>query len=613
MGGTIFQGLNIGYSGLKASQQGINTTGHNISNAETEGYTRQRVVIESALPISNVSPGALGNGAKVQEIVRIHDEFVYKRMVGADQKKSNTDYLRQTMEEVSTYFPEIENVGIKNDLSNYFNDWTAVAQNPNDSSQRVALAQTTTTLTNNINHVRSRLTGLQENINNQFITAVEDVNTIGEQIASLNRSIREIEADDRSHANDLRDKRDKLEHALARLIDFNVSKYPLQGDATIHPNLAESDVLEYHLNIAGQSFVDGVTYHPLKPKNNDNPRAFYLVNYEVQDGTLYDITPNLRQGKIGAMLELRGSAIDKNTGNPTNGILQETIDKLDAFARGLIESTNNIYAQSATERMASRVLDQKPSTLLPSSSLNISAGSLDLVMYNGNAKEVGRRTITITGQTSMQNLVDQINNNGVGSDDNQDNNPNNDIDDRFNASFVNGVFRIDPTASSENSGYTLSIEDNGTNFAGSIELNAFFEGLDAKSIRLKEAFQSDPTIIKPYGQPEDGDNTVANDMLELQFQKMDFPVGQTATNDTLNGYFDIISSDVATKTDDIQTRNDTFTAQFNAIELEYEATSKVNIDEELVSLIKYQTHYGASAKLLTTIDQMTQTLLGIKQ
>ena len=609
----LFQGLNIGYSGLNAAQHGINTTGHNISNAETEGYTRQRVVIQTAEPIQNVSPGALGNGAKVQEIVRIHDEFVYQRLVGANQRKEKSDYLRSTMEEVSTFFPEIDNVGIKNDLSNYFNSWNAVAQNPNDSSQRVALGQTTTTMTNNIKDVRTRLVNLQESINNQFVTAIDDVNRMGSQIAQLNASIREVEASGRDNANDLRDRRDTLERSIAKLIDINVSKYPLRGDATVATQIAESDSIEYHLNIAGQSFVDGVTYHPLKPINNDNPRAFYLVNFESQDGFLHDITPNLRQGKIGGMLELRGSTIDKSTGNPTSGLLQETIDKLDAFARGLIESTNNIYAKSATSKMISNTLEQKPSSLLPRSSLNISEGSFDVVMYNGNAKEVGRRTIDIAGQTSMQSVVDQMNNSGVGSDDNNDNNGSNDIDDHFTASFLNGVFQIDPKAGVENQGYTISIDNDSTNFAGSTGLNAFFDGTDAKTIQIKTQFSDDPTTIKPYGQPEDGDNEVANDMLELQFKKIDFPVGQTATNETLFGYYDVISSDVATKTDDIKTRNDTFTAQFNSIELEFESIAKVSIDEELTTLIKYQTHYGAAAKVLTTIDQMMQTLLGIKQ
>jgi len=612
MGG-LFSGLHIGYSGLNSSQVGINTTGHNISNAETDGYTRQRVVIETAEPIGNVTPGAVGNGARVQEIVRIHDEFVYKRMVDADQKKEKSDFMRQTMEEVSTFFPEVDNVGIKNDLSNYFDAWTSVAQNPNDSSQKVALGQSTTTLTNNISDVRLRLVNLQDSINGQMVTAIDDINRMGVQISELNASIREIESTGRDNANDLRDRRDQLEHSLAKLVDINVSKYPLRGDASISTAIAESDSIEYHLNIAGQSFVDGVTFHPLKAENGDNPRAFYLVNFESQDGSLNDITPHLRQGKIGGMLELRGSTIDKSTGNPTSGMLQETIDKLDAFAVGLIESTNNIYAKSASSKMISNQLEQKPSTLLPSSSLNITEGSFDIVMYNGNATEIGRRTINIDRSTSMENVVAQMNNSGVGSDDNSDNNGNNDFDDRFSASFLNGTFQIDPKAGIEDQGYTIAITNDTTNFAGSTGINGFFDGSDAKTIKIRGQFTDDPTTIKSYGRPEDGDNEVANDMLELQFQKMDFPVGQTKTNETLYGYFDVISSDVATKTDDIQTRNDTFTAQANSIQLEYESVSKVNVDEELVNLIKYQTHYGAAAKVITTIDQMMQTLLGLKQ
>jgi flagellar hook-associated protein 1 FlgK len=77
--------------------------------------------------------------------------------------------------------------------------------------------------------------------------------------------------------------------------------------------------------------------------------------------------------------------------------------------------------------------------------------------------------------------------------------------------------------------------------------------------------------------------------------------------------FDIIATEVGTATNSAIMRNETASTQFNAIELEYFSTSKVSLDEEMTNLIKYQTSYGAAAKIITTIDQMMQTLLGIKQ
>jgi len=77
--------------------------------------------------------------------------------------------------------------------------------------------------------------------------------------------------------------------------------------------------------------------------------------------------------------------------------------------------------------------------------------------------------------------------------------------------------------------------------------------------------------------------------------------------------FDVISTNVGISTNQAILNNQTVTAQFNATELEYSSISKVSIDEELTNLIKYQTAYGAASKIITTIDQMMQTLLGIKQ
>ncbi|MDQ1298043.1 MAG: flagellar hook-associated protein 1, partial [Campylobacterota bacterium] len=116
---SIFNSLNIGYSGLNAAQVGIDTTGHNIANAETEGYTRQRVVTSEATPIA-ITPGARGNGAQIAEIVRVFDSFVNDRYSTAAQNKEYSDTLKKNLEEVSSYFPDIDNLGFKEDLKNYF-------------------------------------------------------------------------------------------------------------------------------------------------------------------------------------------------------------------------------------------------------------------------------------------------------------------------------------------------------------------------------------------------------------------------------------------------------------------------------------------------------------
>ncbi len=102
-------------------------------------------------------------------------------------------------------------------------------------------------------------------------------------------------------------------------------------------------------------------------------------------------------------------------------------------------------------------------------------------------------------------------------------------------------------------------------------------------------------------------------MIQHQYEEFDFYVGNQSYDVTTYAMFDIRATDVVTQTNAAILKNETITTQFNATEFEYSSVSKVSIDEEMANLIKYQTSYGAAAKIITTIDQMMETLLGIKR
>ena len=92
---SLFNTLNIGYSGLSVAQAGVSTTSHNIANAETEGYTRQRVVTAAATPVTSIS-GQVGNGATITDIKRVFDNFVFDRYTSLSSDKvvvSDTEFL----------------------------------------------------------------------------------------------------------------------------------------------------------------------------------------------------------------------------------------------------------------------------------------------------------------------------------------------------------------------------------------------------------------------------------------------------------------------------------------------------------------------------------------
>lgn len=612
---SIFNALNIGYSGLNAAQIGIDTTGHNIANAETEGYSRQRVVTAAAVPIS-VEPGERGNGTQITEIARIFDAFVYNRYTSAAQNKEYSDTLKKNLEELSTYFPDISEVGIKADLEGYFDSWQSFANNPSNNALKVDLAQQTQTLTQHIQQTRDQITSLQSSQNDQLAVNINEVNRIAEQIAGLNKSINEAEAGGSRNANDLRDQRNQLELTMSKLIGSKVLVGQIQSNMGIDSNVAVEEG-SYTIQVGGFNLVDGINFHQIGMDSAGNKNGYNDLYYQRQDGVKLPFAQNITAGKIGALLELRGSIIGEN-GEFQDGFLQETVNNLDTFARGLIESTNNIYAQSATSSMRSNELLVSETQELLSSDENFSSGTFDIVIYDIDGNSVGKRTITIDSSTVMKDspltsnsILGQI---AATIDDNTDNNALNDIDDMLSATYVTpqNILTIDISDALKSKGYTFGIEDNGTNFAGATGINRFFDGYDAKSIDLTTTLKSDPMSIRGYKSPADGDNQSALDMVELQFASVMYNDGTTTSQDTLYGYFDTLVTRVGTKTNSVILSNESITAQFNAIKQEQDSISKVSIDEEMANLIRYQTSYGAAAKVITTIDQMMTTLLGIK-
>lgn len=622
---SIFNALNIGYSGLNAAQIGIDTTGHNISNAETEGYTRQRVVTSEAIPIS-ITPGSRGNGVKIAEIVRVFDSFVNDRYSASAQNKEYSDTLKKNLEELSTYFPDIENVGIKQDLKNYFDLWKSLASNPSNTAVKVALAQQAQTLTQHISQTQDKIVALQKSTDDQLLVNVEEVNRIAGQIANLNKAIDTAESDGVSNANDLRDQREQLSMAIGKLIGAKVFSGRVESNMPVDSNIATKNG-NYTIQVGGFNIVDGSFVHEIGIDAKSNAGQFNDIYYERQDGVQFRFADKITGGKIGALIELRGSLINRD-GKFDDGFLQQTMNTFDTFSKGLVEATNNLYAQTATNTMQSNTLSFSDNQALLSTDENFKAGTFDLVAYDINGNEVARRSVAIDASTVIDNasatnlMSDGITKNSIAEqlkapkDDNKDNNSLNDIDDMITPTFAkpSNILTFSMKANYAASGYTFAIEDHGTNFAGVTGVNRFFDGNNASNIELNAVLKNNASEIRAFKAPSAGDNQTALDMVQLQFSSFDFKEGYNkSTSTSIYGYFDLSVTRIGSKTNAVIASNDTITSQFNAVKQEQDSISKVSIDEEMANLIRYQTSYGAAAKVITTIDQMMTTLLGIKQ
>ncbi|RAX52379.1 flagellar hook-associated protein FlgK [Helicobacter sp. 11-8110] len=608
MGG-LLSSLNTPYTGLTGHQVMVDTVSHNIANANNEFYSRQVVRSSAQTPLQTSSNYVIGQGLNILSVERIHDEYTFSRYKKASAEKTFYEKSFEGLKEASSYYPEVDEVGIYNDLQNYFNAWKDLSTKSGDSAQKIALAEQASTLANNISNTRDRLVNLQKSLNNELKVAVDEVNRLGEQIAQLNKKIAEYEYKELNQkANDLRDLRDQYEFEINNLIGCDVFKQGVMGSACVNENIADFDD-GYTLTVGGKAIVDGTSFHPLTLDNSQNPSGIYTIKYLRSDHKEYNLTNAINEGKVGAILDLIRTE-DVLDCNGTLGKLQVYINDLDTFANGLIEATNNIYAQSSQLSAKSDTLNINSQDALVTSDYNINSGSFKVVMYNKKGEELGSRSVEIDNLTSMQDVLDQLNAN---IDDNKNGNASDDFDDRFVATYNNETKTFTITSKNPAEEIYISIQDDGTNFAGALGINRFFAGNSADNIELAEPYKSDATLIRAYREPVDGNFEIANLMQQLQYDKITFTSQDgTQQSETISGYFRYIAGRVSSQTESTQITLETKEAVYISVKQEYKAISEVSVDDELINLIKYQSGYSANAKMVSTIDEMLNTLLGLK-
>ncbi|EJW3039840.1 flagellar hook-associated protein FlgK [Campylobacter upsaliensis] len=605
----IFATLHTGVTGLKASEVQIATTGNNISNANSTFYTRQRVV-QTTNGYITTGGVQVGTGTAIESIVRLHDEHAYFKLKNASTQQEYTGYLGQVLEEISQRFPDLKNTGILNNLENYNKAWNDFASNPNENATKIALVNATKTLAESVNEAHSTLKKVQQKVNDDIKSTVEEINRIGEEIAHINKQIYGEEALPTDHANELRDRRDELELTLSKLVSAVASKNEIVQDNRFEQTITDPGH-HYNLSIEGFSIVDGVNFHPLKLDYDDKNKS-YSIYYQTPDEKIHDLTAKLKGGQLGAQLDLRGRDYDKLEGAYDNGILQGYIDSLNTFSKTLITETNNLYAGSAKNSATSDYLEGLTGDVpLMNYDRTIQAGTFDIVIYDEKGNEKVRKSITIDVTTTMNDLMRQIKAN---TDDNGNKNNQDDVDDFINASFSfdsksnSGLFQINAK-----NGFKVSLEDKGTNFAGAFSVGGFFSGKDASDIRVKESLLSDPSTVRASKNGVDSGNDMANQIIQLQYNKVSF-YNKDGTVDelTMEEYYRKFTGKIASDGENNNVIHKSNMTLYNSVYAEYQSKSGVNTNEELAALIQWQSSYGAAAKIVSTVDQMLDTLLGLK-
>ena len=609
---TIFASLYKGVSGLKASEIQIDVAGNNIANANSTFYTRQRAIQKTAGFYEIRNGVELGMGTTIESIVRIHDEYTYTKLKNASTQLEYTGYMKQKLEEIAERFPDVQTTGILNDLQTYYDAWKNFSLSPNDGAVKENLAKVAQTFTQSINKAYADLVKIQQTINDDIKRTVDEINDIGEEIANINKQISSKEILETDHANELRDRRDELELTLSKLVESVASKSIIKQSSELESTMTDGGKY-YNLTIHGHEIVNGSNFTPLKIITDEVTGAHQIV-YQGIDEKITDLTDKIVGGKLGAQLDLRGRRWEKTNANYDDGIIQDYKNMLDTFAKTMMTHTNNIYATSAKKSVTSDAMSYlRGNTSLVNYDKNIQTGTFDIVIYDDKGDKINTKTITITNHTTMEDIIAQIQSN---TDDNNNNNSLDDIDD-----YVSAIFNYDSRTNTgqfqlslKNPNYKIAIEDNGTNFAGTINLGGFFSGDNATTMRVKSEILSDPTILRASKNGTDGDNEVANALLQLQYDEINFyNKDGTVVTKALDGYYRLFTGKIGTDGETNNFTHATNSTLYNSVYEDFQSISGVNTNEELAALIQYQASYGAASKVVTTIDQMVDTLLSIKQ
>ncbi len=211
----LFSALNAGRTSLEVNQKSLEIIGNNISNVNTEGYSRQEAAL-TTYPSINFGNFFVGQGVKISEVTRDHDVFVNKQLISKSAEYGLYNGQTQTLSELERIF-NITEENIATDVDRFFDSWQELSASPSDLVLRDIVIQRGELLSVNFNNTIDDLNSINYNINDSITSEIDDLNSALVEIADLNDRIRTIELTGQS-ANGPRDRRDVLAKQLAETI-----------------------------------------------------------------------------------------------------------------------------------------------------------------------------------------------------------------------------------------------------------------------------------------------------------------------------------------------------------------------------------------------------------
>ena len=318
---TTFSGIVIALRALQAQQTSLDVTGHNVANANTPGFSRQRAVHRASQPYpmpmlaGGVSGGQYGTGVEVSQIMRMRDLFVETRLRQENPWLGYWETMEQGLSQVELFFNEPSETGIASALDQLWDSLQDLSHSAESESVRRVVIQRAQVLVESIFNSRNQLHELRADLNNSVQVRVNEINILASQIADLNNQISKVTASG-SAPNDLLDQRDVLLEQLSRIADIEVTDD--------HANMVI-------VTLDGVGLVQRSTAYLLETRRVQRPDLGY-DKYEIYWQSTGSPV-KVEAGELGATLVLRDEKV------------QHYIDELDKWTLNFADVFNQIHRQ----------------------------------------------------------------------------------------------------------------------------------------------------------------------------------------------------------------------------------------------------------------------------
>ena len=557
MTSNTFSILNTAKLGLLSQQLAIEVTGQNISNVQTEGYSRQEVNFEATNPRS-FSLGQIGTGVRVAGIERSHDEFLYSQILGEGDTLGRFKVKKDVFDQLEILLSESGGQSLNQTLSQFFNGVQDVSSNPTGFPERSNLVAEGQNLASVFNNLGESFFQIQQNLDATISVEVNRINSLTQEIAALNKSIHANEPTTFS-ANDLRDKRDQKVKDLSEIIDLN---FVDESDGQISITLGDGTPLVLHS-----------TAFELATSPNGNNKSFVDVLVLDGAGNSTNITSSITGGSIKGYLEMRDTEVENLS------------DKIDRLAAGFIQEFNKVHQQgfAIDGSTGNNFFNPSPATVL--TNVN-NTGSATLTATNGDPSNISvdkyEITVTSSNSFSLSNLTTGAN---------------------------EGTFSFTPGSSfSLANGFAATISGSaavGDKFKLSVSQGA------ARNFSVSSGVLSNSSkIAAGLNSSTDGANALA--LVDLQsklvFDSVTLDSAGSGTF-TFNEFYSSLVSNVGIQSFSSRSIYSQQEGILLQLDTRRESVSGVSIDEEMINMIKFQQAYNAAARLISVVDELLDTVI----